>query len=230
MPQLQFECRQQSRIENRQVDISQVIIAGWTGRDTNSVQKHVEELKALGIPPPSATPTFYRVSAELVSQGPSMQVLGPASTGEIEPVLFAAEDGIWLTVGSDHTDRDIERAGIALAKQLCGKPVAQTAWRWDEVRSHADTMLLKSWISDRGDRVAYQQGSLAEILPLDTLLEQMQVQMGIGLEPGTMVFCGTLPTSGGVRPSARFSGLILDPSAGRTITLDYAIDFLRIVS
>lgn len=159
-----------------------------------------------------------------------MQVLGPASTGEIEPVLFAAEDGIWLTVGSDHTDRDIERAGIALAKQLCGKPVAQTAWRWDEVRSHADSMLLKSWISDRGDRVAYQQGSLAEILPLDTLLEQMQVQMGIGLEPGTMVFCGTLPATGGVRPSARFSGLILDPSAGRTITLDYAIDFLRIVS
>ena len=167
MPQLQFECRQQSRIENRQVEINQVIIAGWTGRDSNSVQKHVEELKALGIPPPSAVPTFYRVSAELV---------------------------------------------------------------WDEVRNHADSMLLKSWISDRGDRVAYQQGSLAEILPLDTLLEQMRVQMGSGLEPGTMLFCGTLPTTGGVRPSARFSGLILDPSAGRTITLDYAIDFLRIVS
>lgn len=230
MPQLQFECRQQSRIESRTVTIDQVIIAGWTGRDGNSVQEHIDELKKLGIPPPSAVPTFYRVSAELVTQSPSIQVLGPASSGEVEPVLFAADDGIWLTVGSDHTDRDIERAGIALAKQLCAKPVAQTAWRWSEVRGAADGILLKSWISDRGERTAYQQGMLGEILPLDTLLEQMQVQLGTGLEPGTMVFCGTLPALGGVRPSARFSGLLLDPAAGRTITLDYSVDFLRIIA
>ncbi len=230
MPQLQFECRQQSRIENRKVDIDQVIIAGWTGRDSNMVQHHIDELNKLGIPPPSAVPTFYRVAANLVTQSPSIQVLGPASSGEVEPVLFAAEDGLWLTVGSDHTDRDIERAGIALAKQLCAKPVAQTAWRWSEVRNSADSILLKSWISDRGERTAYQQGTLSEILPLDTLLEQMQVQLGTSIEPGTMVFCGTLPTLGGVRPSARFSGLVLDPAAGRTITLDYSVEFLRIIA
>ncbi len=230
MPQLHFECRQHSRIENRKVDIKQVVIAGWTGRDSNSVQDHIDELNKLGIPPPSAVPTFYRVSADLLTQAPVVQVLGPASSGEVEPVLFAAEDGIWLTVGSDHTDRDIERAGIALAKQLCAKPVAQTAWRWSEVRGTADSILLKSWISDGGERTAYQQGTLSEILPLDTLLEQMRMQLGTTLEPGTMLFCGTLPVIDGVRPSSRFSGLILDPSAGRTITLEYGVEFLRIIA
>jgi hypothetical protein len=230
MPELEFEFRQQSRIQNRKVNINQVVIAGWTGRDNESVQHHIDELKAVGIPAPSATPMFYRVSAELLTQKPEMQVLGPASSGEVEPVLFAAEDGIWLTVGSDHTDRDIERAGIALAKQLCSKPIAQTAWRWDEVRASADTMLIKSWISEQGERVQYQQGSLDQILPLDTLLEQLHAQTGMGMEPGTLMFCGTVPAIGGIRPSNRFSGLILDPAAGRTITLEYATEQLRIVS
>lgn len=230
MPELQFEFRQQSSITTKTVDINQVIIAGWTGRDNKSVQQHIDELKTLGIPEPSAAPMFYRVSADLITQDAVIQVLGPASSGEIEPVLFATDNGIWLTVGSDHTDRDIERAGIALAKQLCAKPVAQTAWRWDEIRTHADSMLLKSWISDQGDQASYQQGAMADILPVDTLLEQLQVQLGMSLEPGTMMFCGTLAAIGGVRPSPRFSGLILDPAAGRTITLEYGVDYLPIVS
>ena len=231
MPELEFEFRQQSRIQTRSVSINRVVIAGWTGRDSQSVQRHIDELKAVGIPEPSAVPTFYNVSADLVTQQPVIQVLGPASSGEVEPVLFAADDGIWLTVGSDHTDRDVERAGIALAKQLCAKPVARTAWRWDEVRANADTMLIKSWIHDAGgDRTAYQQGTLEEILPLDALLEQMHQQTGRGMEPGTVMFCGTVPAIGGIRPSGKFSGLVLDPAAGRTITLDYEVDHLRIVS
>ncbi|MEZ5657359.1 MAG: DUF2848 domain-containing protein [Burkholderiaceae bacterium] len=230
MPTLEFELRQQSRIQNRAVRIDQVVIAGWTGRDHRLVQRHIDELKAMGIPEPSATPLFYRVSADLVTQSSSIQVLGPASSGEIEPVLFAAEDGIWLTIGSDHTDRDVERAGVALAKQLCPKPVARTAWRWDEIHQQAENMLLKSWIGGGEDKQAYQQGTLAEIMPLNALLQQMQIQLGFGLEPGTMLFCGTLATEGGLRTADQFSGLLLDPSAGRTITLDYEIDFLRIVS
>lgn len=230
MPSLKFELRQQSRIQNRTIEIDQVVIAGWTGRDHRQVQKHIDELKAMGIPEPSATPLFYRVSAELVTQAPTIQVLGPASSGEIEPVLFAAEDGIWLTIGSDHTDRDVERAGVALAKQLCPKPVARTAWRWDEVHQQADNMLLKSWIGNGQNRQAYQQGGLVDLIPLNALLQQMQIQLGRGLEPGTLVFCGTLASEGGVRPSDHFSGLLLDPSAGRTITLEYDVEFLRIVS
>ncbi|MEZ5739894.1 MAG: DUF2848 domain-containing protein [Burkholderiaceae bacterium] len=230
MPQLQFECRHQSRIQTRTVDIDQVVIAGWTGRDHRVVQKHIDELAEMGIPAPSAAPLFYRVSADLITQADHIQVLGPASSGEVEPVLFADEQGIWLTVGSDHTDRDIERAGVALAKQLCPKPVSSSAWRWDEIHQHADQMLLKSWVTEDGEKSTYQQGSLEDIMPLNALMSQMQTQLGFGMEPGTMMFCGTLPTEGGVRPASRFSGLLLDPSAGRTLTLEYAVEFLRIVS
>jgi hypothetical protein len=39
------------------------------------------------------------------------------------------QDGFWLGVGSDHTDRNAETIGIALSKQLCAKVVGQTLWR-----------------------------------------------------------------------------------------------------
>ena len=31
------------------VEIKQLVIAGWTGRDAAAVQKHIQELEALGV-------------------------------------------------------------------------------------------------------------------------------------------------------------------------------------
>ena len=58
------------------------------------------------------------------------------SSGEIEPVIVAMTDGLWLTIGSDHTDRKAEAQGVALSKQLCAKPVGKDLWRLDEVVGH----------------------------------------------------------------------------------------------
>jgi hypothetical protein len=35
-------------------------------------------------------------------------VSGPDSSGEVEFVLLAKPDGLWVTLGSDHTDRKAE--------------------------------------------------------------------------------------------------------------------------
>ena len=48
-------------------------------------------------------------------------MLGPDTSGEVEPVVVALADGLWIGLGSDHTDRKAETMGIALSKQLCGK-------------------------------------------------------------------------------------------------------------
>ena len=112
---LTFERRNGAHGDRIRVHIDNLVIAGWTGRDANAIQHHVEELAAIGVPPPSATPLFYRVSNTLVTQTDRLQVLGPDTSGEAEPVVVALADGLWLGVGSDQTDRKAESMSVALS-------------------------------------------------------------------------------------------------------------------
>ena len=109
------------------VEIENLIIAGWAGRDAAAIEHHIEELAALGIPRPSTTPVYYRVAAANLTQADRFVVLGPDSSGEVEPVVVSLADGLWMGVGSDHTDRKAEAAGIALSKQLCGNLSADSS-------------------------------------------------------------------------------------------------------
>jgi hypothetical protein len=80
-----------------------LVLAGWTGRDQAGVQHHIDELRALGVAPPSRTPLFYRVDPALLA-GPvgEITVVGEASSGEAEVVLLQMSDGLWVGLGSDH--------------------------------------------------------------------------------------------------------------------------------
>ena len=35
-------------------EIDELVIAGWTGRDVAALNHHIDELKAIGVPPPSS--------------------------------------------------------------------------------------------------------------------------------------------------------------------------------
>jgi len=134
-------------------DIDTLVIAGWAGRDEAALRHHIEELAAIGVPRPSAVPVFYRVAAANLTQAERLEVLGPDTSGEAEPVVVATADGLWLGVGSDHTDRKAETMGIALSKQLCGKPVGTALWRLDEVEDHWDALVLRAFATIDGARV-----------------------------------------------------------------------------
>ena len=95
-----------------------LIVAGWTGRDEASLRHHIEELAAIGVPRPSSVPVFYRNAVSNVVQTHRLEVLGPDTSGEVEPVIVVLDDGMWIGLGSDHTDRKAETMGIALSKQL----------------------------------------------------------------------------------------------------------------
>lgn len=233
MPILRFDFHADGRTRPGEVAVEQLVIAGWTGRDAASIQHHIDELVAVGVEPPSTVPLFYRVAAALLTQAPVIQVLGDASSGEIEPVLFGADGRLWLSLGSDHTDREAERAGVALSKQLCPKPIARAAWLWEDVQDttgSADRLLLSSYIDEDDGPVAYQQGSLAQIVPLASLVAGLQAAHRLTLHDGVMMFCGTLGAIGGVRSSHRFSGRLEDPLASRALNLEYVIDTLPVVA
>jgi hypothetical protein len=203
---------------------TRLVVAGWTGRDADAIHHHIEELAALGVQRPSAVPLYYRLSHALLTQTESVEVLGGDSSGEVEPVLLRAQGQWWLTVGSDHTDRVAEAVAVDLSKQLCPKPVARTAWRWDEVAARADTLQMQSEIHEGGQWVRYQQGTLERIRPLTELVAGLPADVPVA--DGLVLFCGTfgaLPDAQGrgVRPAARMRLQLDDVSTGRRIVHDY---------
>ena len=86
------------------------------------------------MPPPDLSAVLSASAASLVSQTDRLEVPGPHTSGEIEYVIVAMDDGLWITVGSDQTDRKAEAHGVALSKQLAGKVLGPTLWRLDELR------------------------------------------------------------------------------------------------
>jgi hypothetical protein len=115
MTVLTFERRSDGERDRVSFAPTNLIVAGWTGTDEKGLQHHIEELAALGVPAPSSVPVFYRNAVSNVMQVDRLQVLGPDTSGEVEPVVLAMDDGLWLTVGSDHTDRKAEAIGISLS-------------------------------------------------------------------------------------------------------------------
>ena len=215
-------------LDGRACEIDTLVIAGWTGRDVAALEHHIEELKAIGVQPPSRVPIYYRASAQMLTQGDSIQVLGEDTSGEVEPVLVGAADRLWVTVGSDHTDRKVESYGIAVSKQMCAKPIGRTAWRFEEVEPHWDRLMLRSFIQEDGKRVLYQEGPLAKIRDPRELIQGWRDEKRLPM--GTVMFCGTMPAVGAIRPSQGFEMELDDPVLGRKISHRYGIETLPVVA
>ena len=146
------------------VPIRTTIIAGWTGRDQAALQKHVAELEALGVKPPASTPIFYRVAASRLTTAPVIEVMGTSSSGEAEFVLLHHGGRLWVGVGSDHTDRDVEIYNITVSKQMCEKPVSGVVWEMSSVAGHWDSLVLRSYVHEAGERILYQEGPVSAML------------------------------------------------------------------
>jgi Protein of unknown function (DUF2848) len=203
-----------------------LIVAGWTGRDEASLRHHIEELAAIGVPRPSSVPVFYRNSVNNVMQTKRLEVLGPDTSGEVEPVIVALNDGLWVGLGSDHTDRKAETMGIALSKQLCGKVMGSDLWRFEDVAPHWDQMMIRAYATIGGERTLYQEGPLAAMRdPVD-----LMTRYGRPFVANTIIFCGTLGAKGGIRPGSRFEMELDDPVLKRRMTHAYEVIDLPVIS
>lgn len=200
--------------------VKQLVIAGWTGRDVNALEAHIRELEAIGVRRPKSTPIFYRASASLLTSADSIEVVGEHSSGEVEVVVFGLDDGAWVGVGSDHTDRKLETISVSLSKQVCAKPVGPFLWRLDDVIAHWDRLLLRSYVTIAGQSRIYQEGPVASMRPPAELIRRYSGKSV--LAPGTAMFCGTLAIRGTVVTSASFAMELEDPVLGRKLTHHYS--------
>jgi hypothetical protein len=201
--------------------VRQLVIGGWTGRNTAAVEAHIKELETLGVRRPKSVPVFYRVAVSLLTVDDCIEVVGEHSSGEVELVLYALEDGMWIGVGSDHTDRKAETIGVTLSKQMCAKPVGLRLWRYDEVSAHFERLLLRSFIWNDKARTLYQEGPVTTMRAPEELIRLYSG--GGSLKTGTAMFCGTLAAHGGIIPADRFDMELEDPVLGRKLTHSYRI-------
>jgi hypothetical protein len=199
------------------VEVRELVIAGWTGRDEQSLRKHIRELEALGVKPPKTTPIFYRVSANLLTTENEIQVSGADTSGEVEFVLLQGSE-LRVALGSDHTDRKAETIGVSLSKQLCAKPVSRESWRYDEVKPHWERLMLRSWT----DGKLYQEGPVTAIRSPEDLMSRYP------LKPGYAMFCGTLAAKDGIRGGERFTMELEDPVLKRKLSHEYRIHVLSV--
>jgi len=205
--------------------IDNLVIAGWTGRDRAAVEAHIAELAKLGVPRPRQIPTYYRCAAALLTTAGHIEVAGGASSGEVEFVLLAAGGELLVTVGSDHTDRELEKTGVTLSKQVCAKPVSAAAWKFADIADHWDKLELRSFAVTDGAREIYQQGTVTAMrAPADLIAGYGAKQ----LPDGTAMFCGTLPVQGEVRPADTFEIELSDPVLGRHLRHQYTITKLPV--
>ncbi|HET6550620.1 MAG TPA: DUF2848 family protein [Solirubrobacter sp.] len=202
-------------------EVRDVVLAGYTGRDQEGVRRHVEELAAHGVPAPATVPAFYRGTPDLVRATDAISVLGASTSGEAEFVLLQTDGERFVGVGSDHTDRALERDSVTFAKQLCPKVVAREVWRLADVLPHWDRLVLRAFHGP--GRELYQEGPVTDMLDPEDIFARSLARAGVGPD-GVLVFSGTLPLAGELTFADRFAVELVDEHAGRRLALDYTID------
>ncbi|MBS9717073.1 DUF2848 domain-containing protein [Pseudohalocynthiibacter aestuariivivens] len=207
-----------------EIEVDHLFIAGWTGRNKDAVQHHIDELAAIGVSPPSKVPLYYRVSNTLLTAQTKINVLGEKTSGEAEPMLVQSHGKIWLGLGSDHTDRQLEVTSVAASKQACQKPCATILWDFGALSQHLDKIEIRSWIWENSDWQLYQDGRLAQLIPLETLREDAD------MPDNSAMLCGTFSAINSVRSAKRFRAVMHDPILDRSIQFEYESNCLPIVN
>jgi hypothetical protein len=200
---------------------ARVIIAGYTGRKQDEVRAHVRELAAEGIPAPAEIPSIFRATLDRLTTSRDVEVLGGRTSGEAEVVLLVRGKNIWVGVGSDHTDRELEKIDIAASKQVCPKPVSREVWSYAEARERWDDLILRSWIGERGREELYQEGRMAALLAPEDLLALLGRRLG-KLVDGAVIYTGTIPLiAGAFAVQPYFEAELFDEATGRSLKCSY---------
>jgi 4-hydroxyphenylacetate 3-monooxygenase len=201
-----------------------LVIAGFTGRDARLVEQHIAELGEIGVPRPSEVPALFVLPNWLLATGGTepLQVGSETTSGEAEPVLIRMPDGeLLVAVGSDHTDREVERISLALSKGVSPKIVSSEAWRFSEVADRWDDIRVMSFSGDEPE--PYQDGTLALIRRPEDLLERCD-RLGLDRGAPLVVFLGTVPLARpGFDYAARFEARLVAPNGAGALSCTYHV-------
>lgn len=204
------------------LEFERVFAIGYAGRNMEKTMEHIRELeRELGVPAPKKIPTIFQCGNYVLTQERDLAFVGEKSCGEVEYVIVIRQGKIYIGVGSDHTDRELEAASVPKAKQICAKPICGELWDYEEMKDHWDGIRLRSWQTVDGAEVLYQDGTLADILPVEVILKELEERVG-GID-NCVIFSGTVPVCDGFKYGTNFRYEMGDEVLGRKLASDYNV-------
>lgn len=211
--------------EQIELDVKRVFNAGWAGRDRAAVQHHIDELAAVGVPAPMCVPTLFALGNHLLTTADAIQVHGDDTSGEVEYVLFWHHGEVFVTLGSDHTDRRLEKHSIPKSKNLCLNVMAPEAWPYAEVKEHFDQLILDCSVTRNGVDAPYQHDVTGALIGPDYWIKVLEQRIG-RQDNGLVLFSGAIGTIAGLVVGDAYSFRMLDPVLGRSIEHSYSCEIL----
>ncbi|MFT8244838.1 DUF2848 family protein [Roseomonas sp. BN140053] len=194
---------------------------GSATRESGSAVAHQEEVAkegvfvALDVP----APRIYPIGHHALITGEEVFVHCPRTSGEVEIVIHVA-DQVYVGVGSDHTDRELEKSSIPWSKQACVNVLAPVLWPLAEMRDRWDSCVLRSWVDGR----AYQDVGVKIFLHPDDVLRILRERVAELPERDFTVFCGTFVSlSKELGYGKRWEFELEDPAGNRRIRHGYDV-------
>ena len=205
-------------------EYSRMYNAGYVGRNQEEVRKHVRELAAKGVPAPSSTPALYAVGCHCLCTETVVDVYGDETSGEAEYVLLVEnEKSVFVGLGSDHTDRFLEKTDIPRSKQICPNMMTTKLWALEDITGHWDDIVMRSYVQKDGSETLYQEGTLGAIFSPGQLMEFVKDRTGTGID-NSILFSGTLSLkTGDFLYGEGFRAELIDPILERKLTLSYNV-------
>lgn len=231
MRRLEIEIeRLDGTVVGAELAIGRVINLGYATRDPAFMEIHLAELRDQGIdaPRPAEPPLLIPLTPAVLSTSSAIEVQTPTTSGEVEFVLGRTTDGdLVLGVGSDHTDRDLERYNIGWSKQVTANVVSTRFWLLDELSPDLDEIMMKCWTSADGlTWVPYQSAPAREFLAPANMLDICARKAGTTREAlldDTVVFSGTPHSEHGLGYLPYWRVTLEDTVHGRSLTRDYRV-------
>lgn len=207
-------------------DVRKMINGGFSNRNQEAAQKHLDEIRREGINIKiEKTPIFLPKLPDRITTSNIVEVLvGSRTCGEAEPVLLFGKDDMYVAVGSDHSDRELEKHDLVVSKQMYPNVISKKVWRYEDVKDHWDDIIMRGWVvAADGKRQLYQEGKIGEFMAVEDFLKKTKEHVEGDLT-GSVIFMGTIATLGGkLLYTPGFEAELVDEHLGRTLTCAYSI-------
>ena len=173
----------------RRFDVARMYNLGSATRKAETAVAHQEEVAkegiriALDIP----APRIYPIATHALTTGTEAEAQSSHSSGEVEIVLLLA-DQLYVGVGSDHTDRALEKTSIPWSKQVTPNVLAPVMWPFEAMRARWDDCVMRSWVDGR----KYQDVPVAAFLHPDDVLRIFRERVPGAPRRDVLIFCGTI--------------------------------------
>ncbi len=194
---------------------------GSATRKAETAVAHQQEVAKEGIHIAFSVPAprIYPIGVHALTSDREVHVQGTHTSGEVEIAILVA-DQVYVGVGSDHTDRALERTSIPWSKQACPNVLAPTMWPLEAMRERWDDCVLRSWVDGR----PYQDVSVAAFLHPDDVLRILKERVAGLPARDFLVFCGTIVSLDKALGFGRTWRIeIEDPRGRRRVGHEYAV-------